>query len=279
MEQQTIEHEADTTVEPAQKQEIAERGEAPMPTSAPSNIITVIERLANNPNVDPDKMEKMIALQERILDREAEQAYSASMTAAQGEMAEHPIVKGAWNDQTKSHYAKLGTINQAITPIYSKHGFSLSFGTEAPQQEGCVRVICEVRHRLGYTTHRGMDVPLDSAGIKGTVNKTGPHALGSSTSYGRRYLTGLIFNLVELDEDDDGNAAGKKPNANNNPTLTTTQLSALRNALKAQGDRAEGAFCKAWSVFQLEDLWQSNFDAAMQQVLRRAERLKAKTQQ
>jgi hypothetical protein len=36
---------------------------------------------------------------------------------------------------------------------------------------------------------------------------TRTHAFGSATSYGRRYLLKMIFNVIEAAEDDDGNSA------------------------------------------------------------------------
>ena len=46
----------------------------------------VIERAALNPEVDIDKMERLLQMQERVLDRQALMAYSASMAAMQTEL-------------------------------------------------------------------------------------------------------------------------------------------------------------------------------------------------
>ncbi|WP_373078649.1 ERF family protein [Zhongshania sp.] len=283
MEQQTTEHEADATVEPAQKLEIAERGEVthspkgPLMQIEPAQVVNMIERIAVDPNANPERMHQMLDFLERLNSKDAKQRFSAAMATCQADMS--PVATDATNNQTRSKYATYAALDRALRPIYTQHGFSLSFDTADSPLEQHVRVVCYVEHLSGHSRTHHIDIPADGKGAKGGDVMTKTHATGSATSYGMRYLLKMIFNVAVGEADDDGNAAGKKPSANNNPTLTTTQLSALRNALKAQGDRAEGAFCKAWSVFQLEDLWQSNFDAAMQQVLRRAERLKAKTQQ
>ena len=57
------------------KQEIAAREEyqapaAPQPNTAAA-IIQVIERAATDASVDVDKMERLLAMQERIMDRQA----------------------------------------------------------------------------------------------------------------------------------------------------------------------------------------------------------------
>ena len=49
-------------------------------------IIQVIERAALNPDVDIDKMERLLQMQERVMDRQAMMAYSAAMAAMQTEL-------------------------------------------------------------------------------------------------------------------------------------------------------------------------------------------------
>ena len=220
--------------------------------------ITAVERLlAANPAIQPDALEKFIALQERVLDRNAKQAYAASMSAAQKEMAQVTIVKDAENSQTNSKYAKLGNIIKAIGPIYTKHGLSLEFGTESPTIENTIRIVCDVTHELGYSKRYELDMPLDNAGLKGTVNKTGPHAFGSSVSYARRYLTLMIFNLALLDEDDDAVEATREP-----PTISELQLNSLKKELSTPS--MARYFCKSWNLESPAHLWAENFDEAVQ---------------
>ena len=66
-------------------------------------------------------------------------------------------------------------------------------------------------HEAGHTKRYHVDLPIDSTGIKGSVNKTGVHANGSTYSYARRYLTMMIFNVVLTNEDNDGNVDGDQP--------------------------------------------------------------------
>lgn len=169
-------------------------------------LIRVIERAASNPSIDVEKMERLFALHERILERNAEMAFNEAMSACQREMPR--VERDAQNQQTNSWYTKLETLSDAAVPVYTKHGFSLSFGEEDCQKEGHIRVICYCSHSGGHTRKYRGDVPLDIAGIKGNPNKTPTHAFGSTKSYGRRYLTLDIFNIVMVDEDDDGQAGG-----------------------------------------------------------------------
>lgn len=168
-----------------------------------SALLSVIERVALNPDVDITKLEKMLDMQERIFNRRAEQAFNAGMAVAQSEMA--PVSADAENPQTRSKYASYAAIDRAIRPIYTKHGFALSYDTEDGAPEGCVRVVCLVSHRDGHCRKYKADMPADGLGAKGNAVMTKTHAAGSAMSYGQRYLLKLIFNVAIGEADDDGN--------------------------------------------------------------------------
>ena len=169
-------------------------------------IISVIERAAFDPNVDIDKMERLLSMQERIMDRQAEQAYVDAMIVAQQAMP--TIEADSDNKQTNSKYAKFEKINKVIKPIYTENGFDLSFGMGKSDIQDFIRVICDVSHKGGHSKQFFIDLPPDETGIKGTKNKTLVHATSSAVSYAKRYLVAMIFNLTIGGEDDDGNSAG-----------------------------------------------------------------------
>lgn len=188
--------------------------QAPAPITSAAALLTVIARAAADPAVDVSKMERLLAMQQQVMARENEEVYSRAMEAAQREMPQVP--KDAINPQTNSRYARLETLNAAIVPIYTKHGFSLSYGTEDCPVAGSVRITCKVRHNGGHSEIHKLDLPLDILGPKGNQNKTNVHGYGSTLSYGRRYLSMLVFN-VATGEDDDGNAAGRKDKESTTP--------------------------------------------------------------
>ena len=150
-------------------------------------------------------MSELLAIQERIWDREEEHAYNVAMRQAQQDMPQ--IHAADVNTHTKSSYAKLHRIIRAITPVYTHHGFSLSFSQVDSPLAGHIRIECEVSHIAGHTKQKFLDLPVVDTGIKGEKNMTLTHAQGSAFSYARRYLTLMVFNLATGD-DDDGNAAG-----------------------------------------------------------------------
>lgn len=185
---------------------------APAPTPPASEaaaILSMIERVASNPNADLDKMERLYAMRERVAAQEAERAYNEAMSAVQAEL--RPVATDAANPQTKSRYASYAALDKAVRPIYSKHGFALSFysGEGAPADH--VRVTCKVSCG-GHSERPFVDMPADGKGAKGGDVMTKTHAAGSAFSYGQRYLLKLIFNIA-VGEDDDGNAAGREQSA------------------------------------------------------------------
>jgi hypothetical protein len=178
------------------------------------------------------------------------------MKAAQEEMP--AIVRDAENKDNHSRYARLETVIAAISPVISKHGFSMSFGTDQSPIERHYRITCVVAHVGGHSRREFADVPADGTGIKGTPNKTATHAFGSTLSYGRRYLTLLIFN-VALTDDDDGNAAGGKQ------TITEEQEKALQG-LVMEHDIPIAKFFKFMGIEKLADLPANRFEEAQREI-------------
>jgi len=174
--------------------------------SADAALFDVIRRAAADPSVDVEKMERLMAMQERMLARRAEVAFDVAMSEVQAAMT--PIREDAENPSTKSKYASYLALDRAVRPIYTTHGFSISFDSGDGAPENYVRVLAHVSHK-GHTRTYRADMPADGKGAKGGDVMTKTHATGSAFTYGRRYLLALVFNLAigEL-MDDDGNAAG-----------------------------------------------------------------------
>jgi hypothetical protein len=215
-------------------------------------LINVIARAAADPKTDVDKLERLLAMQERVLDREAEQAFNAALLAAQDEI--RPILRNRTNSSTNSTYADLEAVSDAIDPVFRKHGFSSSFGTTDCPLAGHYRVTCRLSHTGGHHRDYQADVPADTAGIKGSANKTATHGFGSALSYGRRYLKLLIADVSTTD--DDGRAAG------NGGPINAEQLAVLNGLADAvKADKI--AFCKYLKVDSLRDLAAFHYNDAV----------------
>jgi hypothetical protein len=219
-------------------------------------IFNIIERAARDPNVDIDKMQRLMDLREREMNRIAQQQFNEAMKAAQAEMPQ--VVRNATNDQTRSKYAKYETISEAIQPIIAKHGFSLSFNEGTTDKQNCIRILCDVMHEGGHTKQYHADIPLDAVGMKGNANKTATHAYGSTKSYGRRYLKMDIFDVAVKDEDDDGNSSPPAVVER----INGEQLQTLRRLIEeTQSDIAK--FCQLGKIEALPDMLARDFEPAV----------------
>jgi len=182
--------------------------EPPVMISDSAQVLAVITRAATDPAVDIDKLERLMKLYNEREEARAEREFNTALMEVQKEMPR--IKRDEENTQTSSMYATLPTVNAALIPIYTRHGFALSFGTGKTDVPDTVLVTCRVSHIGGHKRDYEYPSPLTLTGIKGTTMMTRAHGSGSALSYGRRYLTLMIFNATMTDEDDDGNAATPK---------------------------------------------------------------------
>lgn len=150
-----------------------------------------------------DVIERLAALQEKAMARDAEQQFNEAMNACQSEIPR--VVPDLDNPQTKSRYASYQSLDAVVRPIYIKHGFSLSFNTEECPKPETVRSVCYVSHKGGHTRKYQVDMPADGKGAKGGDVMTKTHATGAAMSYGARYLLRYIFNIAVGEDDTDGN--------------------------------------------------------------------------
>jgi hypothetical protein len=183
--------------------ELATRQDS-LPVEAATSILSVIERAARSPDVDLDKMERLLAMQERIVEREAKAAYAASLARMQPEL---PIIgeRGGIKDKNgrvQSTYALWEDVVGLITPVLSRHDFSLSFRTSSDATS--VTVTGVLAHAMGHSEQTSLTLPFDASGSKNAVQ-----SVGSSTSYGKRYTASALLNLrTGVAEDDDGQTGG-----------------------------------------------------------------------
>jgi len=172
----------------------------------------MVERVAANPEADIDKMERLLDMQERILDKAAEQEFKTAMSQAQAEMT--AVSKNASNPQTHSQYADYAALDSALRPTYTKYGFSITFDTDPDKSpEGTVRILCEVSHSGGFSRIHTVDMDNTGKGAKGGDVMTKTHASGAAMTYGMRYLLKLAFNVAVGEFDPDGNVEAEKPPA------------------------------------------------------------------
>jgi len=221
-------------------------------------LLSVIERAARDPNIDVDKMERLFALQERVQERAAKQAFVEAKVAMRAELPEITmkgsirIVKDSKLIQ-ETPFARFEDIHEAVTPVLTEYGFDLSY-RNGLSPDGKVRVTTILSHIAGHQEETSFDLPHDSSGSKNSVQ-----AVGSSTSYGKRYGTLSILNIKVSGEDDDANSA--VPEA----CISKAQRDQINSALdELAADKP--AFCRYLKVEAVADILARDFDKAWKAV-------------
>jgi len=112
--------------------EVMEQKESLPVAEQNTGLINMIEKVCMNPEMDVEKLERMLDMQERILDKQSQQQFQIDMA-----------------------------LMQADLPVIEKNGGS----------------------------------------------KNAVQAVGSSVSYGKRYVMSALLNITTTDDDDDGQSA------------------------------------------------------------------------
>lgn len=226
---------------------------APVQQTA-DGLIAAIERLAANPQVDVEKLERIIALQERILRVNAETAFNEAFAAMQPKI---PVILESKNgDGGKWAYAPLEDIVETVRPILAAHGFTLSHQTEWPDPK-TVKVIGILTHAGGHARRSEFQASADQSGSKNAIQ-----ALGSSNHYGRRYTTNDLLCIVTRGADDNGDKSGREEPPDGyderwTDLVATAQegTAALDRAWTDLGKTKPGRDFKAYTVNQNREKW------------------------
>lgn len=195
-------------------------------------MLSVIERAARDPNVDIDKMERLMQMHERMQARQAKAEFDADMAELQPEL---PAIgergKAIVQGQVRYTFALWEDINTAIKPVLMRHGFALTFRTDFSNG---ITVTGVLSHRGGHREETSITLPSDKSGSKNDVQ-----AVASTVSYGKRYTAGALLNLTSHGEDDDAYAAAGDADAAADwyaaidAATTMDELQKVANELKA----------------------------------------------
>ena len=218
------------------------------------SIMALISRAAADPNVDMDKMERLLQMKERIDARSAKAAFADALSRLQPKL---PIIRerGGIKDRSgnvQSRYALWEDIVGVITPLLAEEGFSLSFRTEGTEKG--VTVTGVLLHRDGHSEQTSLPIPLDISGSKNSVQ-----GVGSSTSYGKRYTASALLNLRTGEVDDDGKSGGGAE------TLSEEQIANVQAMLtEVGGDKKR--FLAYLKVDSVSDILAANYSTVIKEI-------------
>lgn len=185
-------------------------------TAAPDDFLT---RMACNPDMDAEKLRVVaqvyIDMQEKqrgwLREDAADRARTAFWEAFPAMQNELPVLeKDQKNQEGKGKFVDYGDAWEKCCPVWSRHGFSVSFPDALLTEAGLIRVTCRVAHKAGHVEiFTAPDTPADTTGPKGTINKTIPQGNQATITYVQRGLLFRAIGIATKREDDDGNSGGR----------------------------------------------------------------------
>lgn len=182
---QIIEQEAAQEVQSIQQSESAQ-------------IIGMIGKLASDPDSDIDKMERLMAMRDKMLEKEQLAIFNTALSVMQDEI---PAIAERGKGHGTIRYAKWEDVNSVIKPIMAKHGFALRFQVDT---EKGVSVTATLSHKCGHEINTSMNSAADGSGSKNAIQ-----AIGSAVSYLKRYTASALLNITSHGEDDDAYATSE----------------------------------------------------------------------
>lgn len=219
---------------------------------AEENLLTVIVNAARDSSIDIEKLERLMALHERMCKEQRRSAFFAALARLQAKLG--PIVKGGMNQHTRTKYARLEDVDRTIKPLLAEEGFAFSFNEES--SDGTLtRFSARLSHRDGHSEEKYMTVPVDAAAKnrEGRSTRSAIQDAGSTSSYARRYLIKMHLNIVEVDEDTDGNPVA---------TISDEQEKTLISMLEeAKADRA--GFLKYMEADRVSEIRAADYQKAV----------------
>lgn len=175
------------------------------------NTVTpmVLLEQAVSSGADLDKLEKLMALQERWEENEAKKAFNVAM--AKFKKNAPKIIK----DNTVSYqsdradqptvykHATLAQVCEKSSVALSKYGLSHAWETSQDMEKGgLITVTCVITHQMGHSKSISLSSSPDASGKKNNIQ-----AVGSTVSYLERYTLMAALGLAAEEQDDDGNGA------------------------------------------------------------------------
>src|SRR5215469_503989 len=184
----------------------------PGPASdSPSTVLGLIARVVLDPRADAEKLDRIMAMYERLTAKEAELAFNSAKGRILKKLAgikivkNRPVLSESDNGKPKKgvfepfRYAPLEEIDKHLRPLLAEEEMDLSYSDE-PCDGGGILVRGRLKHLPGgHYEGSFMPAPPDTTGGKSNVQ-----AVGSTNSFLRRYVACNIFNIVVVGDDDDG---------------------------------------------------------------------------
>lgn len=153
-------------------------------------------------------IKEMLAIQERMEDRQAEREFAAAFVALQSELNPVSASKEVPNNDgsTRYKFAPYDEIMAAVRPLLLKHGFTVTFSMSF--SDGRISQACTLQHIGGHKQTNSFAVRIG----KGPPGSSEAQGDGAASTYAKRFaLTNALNITVETDTDGAGPRAEGEP--------------------------------------------------------------------
>lgn len=216
-----------------------------------SSQVFALLKAAVDQGTSPEALERLVALQERILAKNAESEFVSAMGEFQSRCPPIPkksIVKGR-NGVKLYAYSALPDIVAAVRQLLLEVGLSYSFNTQ-PDGNGGVKVECILRHRAGHSQTTSIYVPATQGQNTNPAQNT-----GIQVQYGMRYAFIGALGITTADEDRDGVAQKQHP-------ISDKQAADLKAMIDEAG-ADQSRFLAYMGVAELEEIQEKEYSRAV----------------
>lgn len=213
-----------------------------------SQLMAVI---AANPTAGADNLKALLDGMERVTKWQAEQAF----TSAFARLKFPPFRKTAKGHNSK--YAPFDDIQAVIDPILADEGFTLTFSSGEANAKGEIPTFGLLSHVGGHSRQGVIYLPPDVTPTRsGSTTMNALQSVGSSTSYGMRYVAKLMLNLRFVGDDTDMVSFVTERQAN-------ALIDMITHVENETGKKIESGFLKYMGVKAVSDVHLSDYQKAM----------------
>lgn len=226
---------------------LVESGEQYNPPQAGTPMALI--EMAVSGGADPDKLEKLMELQERWEANRAAEAFGQALADFQAECP--PVHKGRSIDLGRGagpKYASLDDIMAVAQPILTAHGLSVTFS--ASIDDGKLHATCCIRKGI-HSEESEITLPVPQ---QMKVNDT--QKMGAAFSYAKRYALCAALNITVTDQDTDATNLTAD-------TITENQAMALGELLDQLPDERRADFMAWQGVSDIGDIATSKYKQAL----------------
>ena len=168
---------------------------SPIP-AGPAGLVALAKDLG------AEQLQMLIAMWERQEAREAEKEFNRALSR----LPVFRVKKNGTIDLGKGKpipFAKWEDMMAIVGPALAEQGLRLTFRSDAHDRVQTITAI--LLHRDGHSASASISLPTDTGPGRNSLQ-----AEGSTLSYGMRYTTEMLLNVVREGADDDGKLGGTK---------------------------------------------------------------------